>query len=933
MDHKKIDEMFRHGKYDKLIKELTEEQETAPLDEYSMFRYAQAYLLAGDEANASKIITKLTRQHHKAEYEELLDAIMSNTADIYIEECLKQEENEEEQDEEFPEYIEELFEDVVGLKEAKKFLRTLDDVLSLERERNANDFDVENSVVKMTHMAIIGERGSGKTMLTQIITAFLYDKGVRSGDVLECSMARHLKKEDDVRRYQTFSDTVIAVENLEELMLNEGIDENEKKAMLNALEELMEEHKEDLTILLTGNREAMEKMKLMNPAIENQLYGTFELRPYTTNELMDIMEILAQKGSFHIHSDCDDVLRRVLNAQRKMTGFMNARTLERMLKEAVKNMAKRFRQMVDEIDMDNESEFERLLAVLMPKDFEEEVNEQSLDELCKELDEMTGLQSVKKEVRNQVGRVQMGIKAEQAGAARKNEHGTLHMLFVGGPGTGKTTVASLVGRIYSALGVLPNGSQKIHVVSRADLISQYVGGTARMVKEACQRADGGVLFIDEAYSLVNNEYDSYGKEAVDTLIQEMENRRDSMMVIMAGYEDLMDSFLKTNPGLSSRIPHKIHFEDYTVDEMVSIFEGMVKKDKYYYDQDAINKIYHLIENKSKMPDFGNARGVRNLYEKVKSMQDERLMKEQAGGAQLEADDFDQILAADIEAADDSISKGEKTIEELLKELKGLTGLSGVKKQVEDIINSVQYASLMEERGLSIGKNLGTRHLIFSGNPGTGKSTVATLLGQIYVKLGVLKKNTFVLAKRSDLVGEFQGQTAPRVANKVAEADGGILFIDEAYQLYTDDRDSFGIEAVGTLLSLVEEKRDSLMVILAGYSENMERFLSVNPGLRSRFPNTIEFTDYNMDELLEIFSHMCQKEGLRLEENVNACVAELIRKKKELDSKEFANARGVRNMLDQIVIRQRSRIVREKAAGKRHSNDELLTITTEDVVNG
>lgn len=941
MDHKKIDEMFRHGKYDKLIKELTDEQSVTQSDEYAMFRCAQAYLLTGDEGSASRNIRKLLEQYPNGEYtqeeKDLLDAIMNNTVAAYIEKCIRQENGDQEaKDEEIPDEIEAYFENVVGMQEAKKCLRTLENVLRLSRERDAHEF--VDPVAKTTHIAIAGERGSGKTLLAGIIKNFLCDQGVRAGDAQDCEpqymMAWDLREKADVDQCDSCSDAVIVIENLEDLVLDEDLDNGKKLRILKRLEEKMEEHSEDLTFVLTGSRSAIEKMKLLVPTIDNQLFDTIELSPYTTGELLEIMELLANGEGFHIHTECADLLTQKLDTQRKMTSFMNTITMEQMLNEARKNMAQRYKLAEETLDFDNEKELVKMLATLMPDDFTENSDEQSLDELCRELDEMTGLHRVKEEVRRQVGRVRMRIKAEQAGAVRSNEHGTLHMLFLGGPGTGKTTVAELVGRIYSALGILPNGNRKINTVSRADLVSQYVGGTARLVKEACQRADGGVLFIDEAYSLVNSDHDSYGKEAVDTLIQEMENRRDSMMVIMAGYDEPMNAFLRTNPGLRSRIPNEIHFDDYSVEEMVSIFEGMIKKDRYsYHDHETVERIRHLIETKSKAPDFGNARGVRNLYEKVKSAQDERLLRQQEKGVELDSDDYDQLLAEDIAAVDEGMSKDEKTIDELLEELQSLTGLSGVKKQVVDIVNSVEYAKMMEKRNLSIGKNMGTRHLIFSGNPGTGKSTVATLLGQIYVKLGVLKKNTFVLAKRSDLVGQYVGQTAPRVANKVAEADGGILFIDEAYQLYNGDNDSFGIEAIGTLLSLVEEKRDSLMVILAGYSEDMNRFLDVNPGLRSRFPTTIEFTDYSIDELLEIFTHMCKKEGLLIGEGVNEQVSELIRKKMEKGSKEFANARGVRNLMDQIVTRQRSRIIHEMGEKKDHSDEELVTIRKEDVANG
>ena len=838
--------------------------------------------------------------------------------------------------------VERFFEDVVGMENAKRSLQVFRDSQLMECERKDNGIgdEEEELITKTSNMAVIGERGSGKTMLADIITDFMIENGVRAEVEVIRKMARNIKKTDDVQEFGSYSERVIIIENIEDLILNDEIQQDTKKDICNMLEDMMLEHTNELTFIFTGSRSAFAQMCFLNRTIEDRFFDMIELQPYTTDELIQIMECLANNDRFHIHTESMPYLRQKLDAERKMSEFMNTINLERTIKAAKKNLVTRYKNHIEQLDeLDEQSRFHALVT-LIESDFKHEYGEKSLEDLWTELDALTGLAGVKAAVKDQVTMIQVGVKAAQAGVSFKNTHGTLHMAFVGEPGTGKTTVAAIVGKIYCALGVLPGtGHEIIHTVSRADLVSQYIGGTARLVKEACQKADGGVLFIDEAYSLVNSEQDSFGKEAVDTLIQEMENRRDTLMVILAGYEDEMNAFLKANPGFKSRVPNTIHFDNYSTDEMVQIFEYMIKdlgadeENGYILESEETKKVLRtFIETKSKAPDFGNARGVRNLLDRVIKNQRNRLRQEDEAGMEHIERDYRTISTEDIKATDCEMETDDKTIGELLAELKRLTGLEGVKKQVEDMVNAVRYDQIMKKEGLDQGRSVGTKHLIFSGNPGTGKSTVANLLGQIYVKLGVLKKNTFVLAKRADLVGEYQGQTAPKVANKVAEADGGILFIDEAYQLYSGERDSFGIEAIGTLLSLVEEKRDTLMVILAGYSENMEEFLGVNPGLRSRFPTVIEFTDYTMEELLDIFRRMCDKDSLHLEEGVPDLVREEIRKKKEQDSREFANARGVRNLLDHIVLKQRSRIVHEFDMGVVFSDPkEYVTIKKEDIL--
>lgn len=930
MNKELMESMLRHGEYEKLIAQF---QNKADLTQDERLVLSQAYLLAGDENRALKSAVKLDNEAtdgsvHKTEAKKIVNAILSEALDVYVEELkasFRKDEQEETVEQSYSERIEALFEGIVGMKEAKNKLQTYLDSSKLNRERVDRDF--EDFIERIHNFAIIGKRGSGKTTLAEIICEMLgYEE-----ESIQNLPARDIKERKSLDALFKSSDVAIVIENFEDCLFSAEPKEGVITDILNGLEDLLEQNAENdgCKFIFTGTAEAFEKMKLLNPAIEKYIFDFINIEKYTEDELWRLMNVLAEADGFRIGPECEEDLKRWLASESKLSDFSNTIALDNLLKEAKKNLAIRYQKLQEEEGLGfyflEEEKIQQKLCRLEPEDFTGNGEEQSLEELCNELDAMTGLSRVKKEVRTQISKVNIALKAAKAGANRKSGHGTLHMAFVGEPGTGKTTVAKMIGKIYCALGVLPG--DEVYTVSRADLVSQYIGGTARCVREVCQRADGGVLFVDEAYSLVNSDQDSYGKEAVDTLIQEMENRRDTMMVILAGYEGPMMEFLKANPGFKSRVPNIIHFDDYELEEMVQIFEYMVKADGYYLTAEALSKLSGLLSEKSKEADFGNARGVRNVLDQVINAQSERLERESATG---EVVDYDAITADDIQVICDKIDTEEKNIDELLAELYALEGLQGVKDKVQAMVNSMKYKNLMKSRAINHSKKQGTMHLVFSGNPGTGKSTVANLLGQIYVKLGVLKKNTFILAKRSDLVAPYLGQTAARVANKVAEADGGILFIDEAYQLYNGETDSYGEEAIGTLLSLVEEKRDSLMVILAGYTENMEDFMAVNPGLRSRFPNVIEFTDYSVNELLTIFEKMVQKDGLTLEAGVLALVEKEIRQRKEKDEREFANARGVRNILEQISLRQQSRIIIEEENGISHTDEEMVTIKKEDV---
>lgn len=930
MNHERIEELFQKKQYSIIIQELDPYNNGGQADEYCQVRLLQARFLDGERDVLFRDIFALQKKYgedgeYSKETVDLFQALRDDRVEECIERLCEKFKSREQRKGKTDRKVEKLFETVVGGESVKRSLQKFINCMKFEKYRVENEY---HEIIETTHMLIVGERGSGKTMFSQIIADFMFDNAIRGKSEVYNSTTTETNV---IARFRDKKDCTIVIENIDNWIFSEELEKHQIKNLVDEIEKLMENEKKHLTVIVTGSQSAVEKMKHINKTIQEQFFDEINLEPYSTDELFEIMEHLAIKKGFHIHDSCKTTLKSYLNTQRKAPGFLNTIVLNRYLESAKINLANRFMDKEKEL---YEKDKEKAFTVFMPEDFETGVD-QDVKELLKELEKLHGLEEVKTVVRNQMDRIKVDMIARQAGAVGSTKGGTLHTLYVGEPGTGKTTVAEIVGKIFCAMGLLPKGNQKITTVSRADLVALYVGHTARLVKEVCERADGGVLFIDEAYSLNNSYNDTFGKEAVDTLIQELENRRGSMMIILAGYEKEMEEFLKTNPGLKSRIPNKIHFENYNVEDMVSIFEEMMSAENYFWAasdvMEATNLLTRLIEEKSKDPDFGNARGVRNLFEKVKNIQRGRLAAVENIEESSNAEEFDSITKEDILAASDIVLKERKSIEELLGELKELTGLDGVKSQVEDMVNSMNYIKLAKSRNINLARSQGTLHMIFSGNPGTGKTTVAKLLGEIYLKLGVLRKNTFILAVRSDLIGQYQGHTAQLVANKAAEADGGILFIDEAYQLCLDERDTVGNEAIGTLLSIVEEKRDSLMVILAGYSDRMEGFLRTNPGLRSRFPNVISFTDYTLDEMVEIMKKNCQKESMILEDGVEQLVKEQIVTQIEKDRSEFANARGVRNLMDCFILRQRSRIVRENMDGIIHTDEEFVMIKKEDVI--
>lgn len=272
-------------------------------------------------------------------------------------------------------------------------------------------------------------------------------------------------------------------------------------------------------------------------------------------------------------------------------------------------------------------------------------------------------------------------------------------------------------------------------------------------------------------------------------------------------------------------------------------------------------------------------------------------------------------------------ENKESLQELLEELNSLTGLDDVKKDVNSLINLLQIRKIREERGMKqIPMSL---HLVFSGNPGTGKTTVARLLAKIYYNLGVLTKGHLVEVDRSGLVGGYVGQTAIKVQEVIQKSLGGILFIDEAYSLTANKGENdYGLEAVDTLLKGMEDHRDDLVVIVAGYPDLMNEFLNSNPGLRSRFNKFINFADYNPKELVDIFKNMCNKSGYSATEECIEYVQKYFEKRYMTRNINFANGRDVRNFFEMAMVNQANRL----SCDMNISNEELEELTLADVEN-
>ena len=797
-----------------------------------------------------------------------------------------------------------LLDRLIGLDDVKQQLKTIVDTYTFLRSRK----DIAQARVSVNAI-IIGETGTGKTALAEILRDYFYQNKIIARPKLTMVDAvdyqRFVDKWDD--NIKKAKDGILFFDNVQKLLPDKYSNQ------VNPLDKLfveMDKWEDNPIVIMSGLPKGLDDFLENNPAVTNRFKYTFRLPTPGYPELTDIckMSLKTRYGIADFTPEADDQLKRFFKYQVKIKdetfgyAHLAMKTAEDIFTQFITRGAQA--TVVEKSDIKG----------YVPE-------ERSIEDILKDLDNFIGMSEVKSAVREIAYAVQNAVQRQERGLGEQ-EKMSMHIILTGNPGTGKTTIARKLGEILAAIGYLDSG----HVVEvdRAKMVSPYQGETPKVVDRLCDKAMGGILFVDEAYTLAPvssaGDRDNQGAQALEKLMKRMEDDRGKFVVIAAGYRTEMDNLFRVNPGFRSRFNYFLNIEDYSPDELYQIMLVFAKAKKYIFSPQAEALTKKMIQEMydSRGKDFANGRTMRSLFDQICKKQAQRLQ-----GTDISSMSNEQLMTIEDQ---DIPYEAPKTVDykECLKALDGLVGLGAVKKEIS---NLAAFLNLQIKRGET--NTFQGKHYVFTGNPGTGKTTVARIMTDVFKTLGIVSRGQLVEADRAKLVAGYSGQTAIKTNQLVDEAIGGVLFIDEAYTLKSNDSDSFGAEAIDTLLKRLEDDRGKFICIVAGYTDQMHDFIDTNPGLKSRFTQTIHFEDYTPDELTQIFLNLAAGKKFTVDENTKASIHRQFEQLYLRRDKNFGNAREARRIFNEAVEKQSQRLV-TLMNDPNFKEEDMYRLTTADL---
>ena len=796
----------------------------------------------------------------------------------------------------------------VGVEEVKNAVRSIANSV-------AEDVKAGRPPRVMHHYQFLGNPGTGKTTMARLFAEALnaigalpvgHLKEVSKDDLVSQFVAGTTSKVVDV--FDKAMGGVLFIDEAYQL----GNDSHGKDAVDTILK-LAEDRRGKLVVIIAGYTKEMGEFMQINSGLPRRFDVTVNFRDYKPEELTEIFRRLVNSSKDGLRLD-PEAEAQIGNVFQKMyltrtRTFGNAGEVRSLFNRAVENMRNR-------LAADPASGY-----FLTMKDIEGEENKpKTVDEILAEFDDMAGMEKVKAQIRSIARTVELNRRRAMTGRAKATVQ-NIHIAITGSPGTGKTEIAKRLGRIFKAMGVLPKG----HVVERErkTLLDSMANSAGVNMDKAVDEAMGGVLFIDEAYNLIpmNNpsDKDRDGTAAVEALMTRMSNDAGKFITVIAGYKAEIEEFIaNANPGLARRFTHRIHIDDYPVEVLVEIYKGKVRKDNFILTPQAEELLEKKVQEMVTMKDrnFGNAGAMMRLYNQT--------LERQAGRLGESMDDLTDDQMFTIEAVDIPYEPPRKVdIKQCMRELDQLVGLGSVKKIVRELADTItveQQRAAMEGRQ----PRYPMSHYLFLGNPGTGKTTVARIMGDIFYSLGLLPSNKLVEVKPADMISGFVGQTAALTRKMIDRGLGGVLFIDEAYGL--NDGHYGTKDATPEMLTLLNDYKGRMVCIAAGYPREMAQWLATNSGFDRRFETKVYFEDYTADELSTIFLNILKKEGMKADEGAQEQMRDYFERLVYNKGANFGNAAEAVKYFNKVKINQGARLRRMGS----YDREELYMLRREDM---
>ncbi|KAL6903161.1 P-loop containing nucleoside triphosphate hydrolase protein [Trichoderma evansii] len=704
--------------------------------------------------------------------------------------------------------------------------------------------------------SLLGNPGTGKTTVARIWGKFLTTVGAISGSSFEETTGSKLANmgvkgcEDLLEKIKDSGGGVFFID--EAYQLSSGNSPG-GKAVLDYLLAEVENLRGKVTFVLAGYAKQMESFFAHNPGFPSRFPITMSFEDYTDEELREILKHQVKRkyaNRMEVEAGLDGLYFRIaarrVGRGRGKEGFGNARAIENALANIRKRQAIRIR--VEQRSGKKTDDF-----LFTKEDIIGQEPSVSLQN-CKawqSLNQMVGLKEVKEQVKILLDSIKTNYQRELD--EEPLIQFTLNRVFLGSPGTGKTTVAKLYGEILATLGLLSNG--ELVVKTPADFIGAYIGHSESQTKGILAATLGKVLVIDEAYALYggkNSQADPFKTAVIDTIVADVQNvPGDDRCVILIGYQEQMEEmFQNVNPGLSRRfsVDRPFVFEDFDDDALRQVLDFKLKTSGFTTTGEGKTAALDVLIRERNRANFGNGGAIENLLSKAKSSYQKRLsagkMKKKN---QIEPEDFDEDF--------DRTTRKETNVRALFQDD---IGREEIIKKLEHIQKQVRQLKAL---GLDVKQEV-PFNFLFRGPPGTGKTTTARKMGKVYYDMGFLDKAVVEECSATDLIGQYVGHTGPKVQKVLEKSLGRVLLIDEAYRFAEG---KFAKEAIDEIVDCVTKPKyqGKLIIILAGYEHDINRLLSVNPGLTSRFPETIDFKPLKPDACFRLLADVLRKRKVEL----------------------------------------------------------------------